>query len=219
MKRIGTYVICFILSLTFGCSPDDAKDPAPEVIVSSPFYFDGEIDGQRVVMQDGKDHFLIETGSGCTSVSGCGCCTSNQHSGLGTGEEFVDSNGAVELEFIHLWFHETFDYEPEGPDIDRMFRKGIYPYDESDGVVIRYLDADGQLWGSDAGENADALLEVVNVLDEVTDYENSSVQLHKIIEVRLSCTLYPINSNLTLPKPKDKMELKKGKMRIRASRH
>lgn len=240
MKKMTPIIFCIVLFFFAACRHDEIKieekaDPEIEteeevedeetaIEITSDFYFDGIIDGKRVVMQDSIDHFLIVAGSGCTEVYECGCCIANQYSGLSTADAMTESEGVVKLEFIHLRFNKTFDYEADGTAaIDEIYRLGNYPYFDSngkpDGAAIRYLDPEGQLWGSDAGPNPDIFLEVIEVLDEVSEHDNPYFQLHKVIEVHFSCTLYPFNNNLTLPKPKDKITLENGVMRIRASLH
>ncbi|AHM60037.1 hypothetical protein D770_08880 [Flammeovirgaceae bacterium 311] len=210
---------CVLLVMT-GCKKDETKVNTPEIEITSDFHFEGEIDGKQIVYQDEVNNSAINATSGCTLVSGCGCCISNQYTGLSTRKKYIESDGAIKLEFIQVVFSQDFGHEPTGSNIDDMFRVGTYDFKEQNGVILRYLDANGQLWGSDAGENASAVFEIEDVTSDVIAYsEANNFQLHKIIVAKIDCTLYPINNNLNLPKPKDKIELKNGVLRVRASLH
>lgn len=211
MKNIIAYIFCFALAMTTRCK---TEEPEPEVvIITSDFYFEATINGKRLVMQEGIDNFQSEAGSSC-SLTSCGCCDTDQYSGLGTSEKFLEG-ATPKLEFVHLWFHHPFDHEPAGSEISTMFRLGSYRYHDSDGVVIRLMDSNGQLWGSDAGDNSNASLKVVNISDNVVVH--GIYQLHKIIEVEITCTLYPIQNNLHLPMPENPIKLENGTMKSRAS--
>lgn len=218
VKLLSFSISCCLLLVISGCRKEEIENQPPEVEVTSDFYFDGEIDGKRIVFQDAVDNFALAASSGCTVVSGCGCCTSNQYAGLSTSEKYQETDGEVKLRLIQVQFSHSFGYEPAGNDIDGMFEVGKYPYQEKDGIIFRYLDSNGQLWGSDAGENNSVFFEINEVSKEVIAY-NEYFQLHKIISATINCTLYPLNNNLTLPKPKEKIELKNGVVRLRASLH
>lgn len=219
LKIISFSIICCLLLVFTGCKKDDLEGPNSEIEITSDFYFDGEINGKRNVFQDEIDHFAINVARSCAIVNGCGCCILNQLTGLSTRKRHFSPAGGVKLQLLQVEFHQTFDNEPTESRIDEMFRVGTYPYNYDNGITITYLDSNGHLWGTDPGDNASSIFEITNMSDDVVSEDESGGRLHKIILAKIECTLHLIEHNSSLPKPEEKILLKNGLLRVRASLH
>ena len=170
--------VLFILS---DCSKKDDRNT-----ITSSFYFQAEINGQKILLQDKIDGYGSSIGhSGGTSLTGC---VHEQSFSLTK----ATPNGSAGVIII-----KTFQYCPtECSEVESMFSvksynfgKRSYSSDEYvvDGVVVYYVDNDGIEWATDKGSavQTNSSFAIVEHIDNTVDYYSE-----KISKAKFQCTLY-----------------------------
>ena len=154
---------------------------------STHFYFAGHLNGEKLVMPAG--HGGYESYATAQEPTNFLECVERQGMRLARGLNLKQSVEVFLVKGSETCFSDCA--QAEG-----LYRVGIYPFGKAnnvtqervrDGVVIRYIEADGKVWSTDfgTGDQTGSFFRIVAHRDNVTDTRSK-----KITTAEFSCKLY-----------------------------
>lgn len=202
MKKSNIFLGLLILML-FACKKDNILAPADNSPSSNSnvLYFDANVNGKRMILQNNKDGFTNVTDENGGFIDG------NYQQHLGT-SFFIP--GRADL-LLNIGIIKTFDTIPTNSQKLTAFSEKSYSFGVSrlrdsvnvrDGAYMEYLDEKLSLWTTDQGaaDQSNSVFTIKKIKDNEIDGKSL-----KVIEGIISCKLYDDMGNV--------MEVKNGYFR------
>jgi hypothetical protein len=184
INYLSISAVLLLCSIMLGCDEDD---PSAEEIpsgIESQFYFTGEINGQEITLEEGKNG--IANGAGSLSGTNVDFCAEEQSMTL--------LNPFETAEGIEVVILKNFvECVSECTQILEMFEERTYQYGKSpissdeegiEGVIVNYQDADGVYWTTNFNDQTNSSFEISEIKD------NDEFWSERITKSHFSCTLY-----------------------------
>ena len=189
MKTLKILTLALLAAFSFTSCDKEEDEPLSEG-VDERYVIEVELDGQAMVLREGKDDYYSFGTTGNTS--GTGFCVEGASMVIGKYYDLRKTNAKLKDAFYLTFQRYAKACSADKSYVEGLYRVGSYPFAkdaesrDATGVVILYTDANGVDWATNKGsqDQSDSHFEVTAhqpIKSKIYKYETDAV---------FNCTLY-----------------------------